>query len=76
MTLYLLTVKQKQVYDFIREYINKNDRSPYIREVQEGCHIISYKGAVDKLLALEKKGYIRRKLNKHRSIALSKVQND
>ncbi|GEM_PF-7029688 len=33
----------------------------------------SYKSAVDKLLVLEKKGYIRRSLNKHRSIILNNV---
>jgi len=43
---------------------------PYIREIQEGCNIQSYKSAVDKLLALEKKGYIKRSINKHRSIKL------
>jgi len=63
-----LTKKQKQVYDFIKMYMQKNKKSPYIREIQESCGIISYKCAVDKLLALEKKGYIKRTLNKHRSI--------
>lgn len=71
MPLYLLTVKQKEVYNFIKEYMSKNNKSPYIREIQEGCRIFSYKGAVDKLLALEKKGYIQRKLNKHRSIVIN-----
>jgi len=71
MSNYLLTKKQDEVYSFIRGYMEKNNRSPYIREIQEGCGIFSYKGAIDKLLALERKGYIRRKLNKHRSIMLS-----
>jgi repressor LexA len=69
---YLLTKKQDEVYLFIRGYIEKNNRAPYIREIQEGCGISSYKGAIDKLLALERKGYIQRKLNKHRSIELNK----
>ncbi len=73
MPQYLLTDKQKGVYEFIREYVKKNNHAPYIREIQEGCNIVSYKGAVDKLLALEKKGYIKRKLNKHRSIVVSGV---
>ncbi len=72
MSNYLLTKKQHDVYGFIRAYIEKNNRSPYIREIQEGCGTLSYKGAIDKLLALEKKGYIQRKLNKHRSIILNK----
>lgn len=63
-----LTKKQKAVFDFIKRYIDDKKQAPYIREIQEGCGIISYKSAVDKLLALEKKGYIKRALNKHRSI--------
>lgn len=63
-----LTKKQKAVYDLIKRYMEANDKAPYIREIQAGCGITSYKSAVDKLLALEKKGYIQRALNKHRSI--------
>lgn len=74
MALHLLTEKQKNVYNFIRAYVEKNKRSPYIREIQEGCNMISYKGAIDKLLALEKKGYIKRKLNKHRSIKINTIK--
>jgi repressor LexA len=73
MERYMLTQKQKDVYDFIRTYMEKNTISPYIREIQEGCSIQSYKSAVDKLLALEKKGYIKRSLNKHRSIVISEI---
>ena len=73
MEKYILTQKQRVVYDYIKEYIDKNNVSPYIREIQEGCNIQCYKSAVDKLLALEKKGYIRRSLNKHRSITLSNI---
>lgn len=76
MPTYLLTERQKEVFDFIKEYITKNNKSPYIREIQESCHIFSYKGAVDRLLTLEKKGYISRKLNKHRSIVINRIHND
>ncbi len=65
-----LTKKQKAVYDFIKRYIETNNKAPYIREVQDACGIVSYKSAVDKLLALEKRGYIQRALNKHRSIKI------
>jgi repressor LexA len=65
-----LTKKQKAVLNFIKHYKEENKQSPYIREIQKGCGIVSYKSAVDKLLALEKKGYIKRTLNKHRSIEI------
>lgn len=50
-----LTLKQKGVYDYIIQYMGKNKKSPFIREIQKDCNIFSYKSAVDKLLALEKK---------------------
>lgn len=65
-----LTKKQKGVLDFIKRYMQERKQSPYIREIQDACGIVSYKSAVDKLLALEKKGYIKRTLNKHRSIEI------
>jgi len=63
-----LTKKQKAVYNFIKRYKDEKRQAPYIREIQAGCGIVSYKSVVDKLLALEKKGYIKRTLSKHRSI--------
>lgn len=67
-----LTKGQKKVLDFIGDYFKKFNRAPYIREIQEGCGFFSYKSAVDRLMALEKKGYISRALNKHRGIEILK----
>ena len=69
-----LTEKQRAVYQFIKGYIETMECAPYIREIQESCKISSYKGTVDRLLALEKKGYIKRELSKHRSISLVQEQ--
>ncbi len=74
MAIYALTTRQKAVYDYVKRYIQENRRSPYIREIQTGCGITSYKTAIDKLLALEKKGYIKRSLNKHRGIKLNNLE--
>jgi len=68
-----LTQGQKDVYEYIRWHITENSTPPYIREIQDACKISSYKGTVDKLMALEKKGYIKRSLNKHRGIILLPV---
>ena len=70
MKSYDLTLRQREVFDFVRGYIERNKRAPYIREIQQGCGIFSYKAAVDKLVSLEKKGYIRRILKKHRGITV------
>ena len=64
------TRKQKEVLDYIKGYMEANNRSPLIREIQEGCNFSSYRSAFDKLISLEKKGFISRTLNKHRSIVL------
>lgn len=73
MKAMILTPKQTYVFNYIKEYIEKNNISPFIREIQEGCGIASYKAAVDKLLVLEKKGFIKRELNKHRGIKVNGV---
>ncbi len=70
MKNYNLTFRQQEVFDFVKRYIDKNKKAPYIREIQKGCGVLSYKAAVDKLVSLEKKGYIRRTLNKHRGIVV------
>ena len=72
----LLTLKQKKIYEYIKDYISKHKKSPYIREIQEGCKIKFYKSVVDKLISLEKKGFIKRELNKHRSIKLQEAAPD
>ena len=68
-----LTTRQSDVYNYIKSYIEKNNIAPLIREIQAGCGIVSYKAAVDKLLVLEKKGFIKRELNKHRGIKVNNV---
>ena len=65
-----LTKKQQTVLDFIQRYVDQQQVSPLIREVQAGCQIVPYKSALDRLNALERKGLIRRTPNKHRGIKL------
>ena len=65
-----LTQKQQIVFDFIQRYVEAHRQSPLIREIQTGCQIVSYKSALDRLTALERKGMIRRAPNKHRGIKL------
>ena len=70
MTQRTLTEKQQTVFDFIHRYLSEHRRSPLIREVQLGCQIASYKSAIDRLNALERKRFIKRVPNKHRGIKL------
>jgi len=68
----VLTHKQQVVLEFIQRYLAENRCAPIIREIQAGCQIVSYKSAIDRLNALERKGCIKRIPNKHRSIKLVK----
>jgi len=63
-----LTSKQLAVLEFIQRYFTEHRKSPLIREIQLGCQIASYKSVLDRLNALEHKGYIKRVPNKHRGI--------
>ena len=68
----VITQKQRVLFDFLQQYLTEHRRAPFIWEVQAGCQIASYKSAVDRLNALERKGLIRRIPNKHRGIKLVK----
>ena len=72
MTKHVLTPKQQHVFDFLQRYIQEHRQSPLIREIQLACEIVSYKSAVDRLNALDRKGFIRRAPNKHRGIRLAR----
>lgn len=58
------------MFEFIERYFGEYRRSPLIREIQLGCTITSYKSVLDRLNALEHKGFIRRVPNKHRGIKI------
>jgi repressor LexA len=68
-----LTPQQIQVYIFLRDYISVHGHAPYLREIQQTCNIKSHKSVIDRLNALERKGYIKRKFNQHKGIRLLKI---
>lgn len=63
-----LTQKQQTVLAYLQRYIGEHRRSPFLREIQDACRIASYKSVIDRLNALERKGFIKRTPNKHRAI--------
>lgn len=67
-----LTSKQQLMLDFIERYVTDHRVAPLIREIQSGCQIASYKSAIDRLNAIERKGFIKRLPNKHRGIKLAR----
>lgn len=65
-----LTAKQAAILDWIREYVARNAMSPTLREIGAAFGIRSTNGVNDHLLALEKKGAIRRRNLLSRSIVI------
>jgi len=64
-----LTNRQQQVLDFIINYVRDVGYPPTVREIGNEFKISS-KGAYDHIMAVEKKGYIRRDASKPRAIEL------
>src|SRR4030066_1603664 len=62
-----LTVKQREVLDFIKDFIDANKYPPTIREVADKFKI-SVKGGYDHIKALEKKNFLRCRGNRSRAI--------
>ena len=55
-----LTVRQKEIYDYVLRTIREKGYAPSIPEIGRHFKIASTNGVSDHLKALEKKGYIRR----------------
>lgn len=55
-----ITARQKQVLDFISDFISKNSYAPSIREIQSYFGLKSTKGVKDHIDRLVQKGYLRR----------------
>ncbi len=70
-----LTNKQKQILDFIIEYVKTKNYPPSIREIADHFKITP-KGAYDHLKAIEKKGFIKTEKNRSRAIELTKIQQE
>jgi len=66
-----LTDRQEQILLFIRQFIVKKGYPPTLREIGENFEITSTNGVNDHLLALERKGYIKRGKDKSRALELT-----
>ena len=66
-----LTIRQKQVLDFIADSIEKNGYSPSYEEMARGLDLASLATVHKHVTALEEKGYLRRSYNQSRSLEVS-----
>jgi repressor LexA len=65
-----LTRRQRQVYDFISDFVQKNNYSPSFEEIGEGLGLNSLATVHKHITNLEKKGLLKRDYNRSRSIDL------
>ena len=63
-----ITRRQRQVYDFIADFVSKNGYSPSFEEIGEGLGLNSLATVHKHLSNLEKKGLLKRDFNRSRSI--------
>src|ERR1700752_3256737 len=65
-----ITRRQRQVYDYISEFVQKNGYSPSFEEIGDGLGLSSLATVHKHISNLEKKGLLTRDYNKSRSIDL------
>jgi repressor LexA len=62
--------RQREILEFIRDFIKKNGFSPTISEICKGVGVSSVSTVFEHLVALEKKGFIYRRANQGRGIEI------
>jgi repressor LexA len=63
-----ITRRQKQVYDYVDEFVQRNGYSPSFEEIGDGLGLTSLATVHKHITNLEKKGLVKRGHNKSRSI--------
>ena len=65
-----ITKRQRQVYDFIAEFVQRNQFTPSYQEIGDGLRLSSLATVHKHITNLEKKGLLNRDYNRSRSIDL------
>jgi repressor LexA len=68
-----LTRRQKEILDFVSDFIDHNGYSPSMEEIAEHFHFASLNAVFKHLEALESRGHLHRDSNRARSIQLSQA---
>src|SRR3970040_917322 len=76
MSLAMLTSRQREVFEFIREKITGRGYGPTVREIGDNFGISSPNGVMCHLKALERKGLITREPNMSRAIQIKDAYRD
>ena len=71
----MLTKRQKQVLDFINNYIDKRDYAPSLEEIKKHLRLSSVSTAHYHVQALENTGYLRKEFNHPRALSTIKSEH-
>jgi repressor LexA len=63
-----LTARQRDILDFIREWVESHGYPPSVREIGEAVGLVSPSSVAYQLKELERKGYLRRDPNRPRAV--------
>ena len=66
-----LTKRQKEVLEFLADFIDKNRYSPSYEEIADGLSLNSLATIHKHVSSLESKGYLRRAFNQSRSLEIA-----
>ncbi len=69
-----LTRRQKEILDYVTEFIGREGYSPSMEEIAEHFHFASLNAVFKHLGALEARGYLHRDANRARSIELKHIE--
>ena len=68
----MLTKKQKELFDFLSKYIEKNSISPSFEEMRNAVNLKSKSGIHRLITSLEQRGFIKRLKHKARAMEITK----
>ena len=68
----MLTKKQKELYEYLSEYITKNSISPSFEEMKIAVNLKSKSGIHRLIVSLEERGFIKRLKHKARAMEITK----
>jgi repressor LexA len=66
----MLTKKQKNVFDYIKQYTAKHEYAPSLEEIQEHFKLASVSTATYYVNKLQVEGYVKKEANQSRSISI------
>ena len=66
----MLTKKQKELYDYLKNYISSNEISPSFEEMKSAVNLKSKSGIHRLITSLEERGFIKRLKHKARAMEI------